>query len=298
MGKASRRRRTTDDSGAPAKRQRSAAVPYVSRPFEGLPQETEWVAIREILPAATAAVTFASGKAPEGAENVTIATVLPMAWPALHRADGTVLIGTQSGSASGDPSRDLAAQILAGAAVEPGTAVQHVAAATGDTPRLQDLLDTSAPFEVVVHEGFEFWVDGQELDEEGQSSLDRANESVVPTKRMEALSSAYWVRIGDRTYIRLILPEDEDTATDALARLHAAGSSALGDGTRLLGAFRACGLLVPVFEVPADSDAADHEAGLGAFGERYAAALASTDALTAEERRARSGLLSRQVTLR
>lgn len=298
MGKASRRRRTTDDQGAPAKRQRTAAVPYVNRPFEGLPQETEWVAIREILPAATATVTFAEGRAPEGVDAAVIATVLPMAWPALRRADGTVLVGTQSGSSTGDPSRDLAAQILAAAAAEPGSALQHVPAATGDTPRLQDLLDPGAPFEVVVHEGFDFWVDGQELDEEGQASLDRANESVVPTRRMSALASAYWVRIGERTYIRLILPEDEDRATDALARLHAGGESGLGATTRLLGAFRACGLLVPVFEVPADSDPADHEEALTAFGTRYAAALESTEALTADERRARSGLLSRQVTLR
>ena len=61
MGKASRRRRTTDDQGAPAKRQRTAAVPYVNRPFEGLPQETEWVAIREILPAATVAADLLAG---------------------------------------------------------------------------------------------------------------------------------------------------------------------------------------------------------------------------------------------
>ena len=88
MGKASRRRRTTDDSGAPAARQRPAPVPYVNRPFEGLPQETEWVAIREILPAATASVTFAAGRAPEGAERATIATVLPMAWQVVHHADG------------------------------------------------------------------------------------------------------------------------------------------------------------------------------------------------------------------
>ena len=171
-------------------------------------------------------------------------------------------------------------------------------AATGDTPRLQDLLDTSLPFEVEVHEGFDFWVDGQELDDEGRASLDRANESVVPTRRMSALPSAYWVRIGERTYIRLVLPDDEDHATDALARLHAAAETSLGDGTRLLGAFRACGLLVPVFEVPADSDPDVHEDALGAFGTRYAAALASAEPLTAAERRARSGLLSRQVTLR
>lgn len=298
MGKASRRRRTTDDSGAPAKRQRTAAVPYVNRPFEGLPQETEWVAIREILPAATVAVSFAAGKAPEGADKATIATVLPMAWPALRRADGTILVGTQAGSTTGDASRDLASQLIAGAAAEPGSAVQLVPSPTAETPRLQDLLDLDAPFEVEVHEGFDFWVDEEDLDDEGRASLEAANESVVPTVRMAALKSAYWVRIGERTYIRLVLPDDEDTATDALSRLHAAGESGLGDDTRLLGAFRACGLLVPVFEVPADTEPAVHEDTLKAFGDRYAAALASTDSLTAEERRARSGLLSRQVTLR
>ncbi len=41
---------------------------------------------------------------------------------------------------------------------------------------------------------------------------------------MAALPSAYWVRIGDRTHIRLVLPDEEDAATDALSRLHAAGT--------------------------------------------------------------------------
>jgi hypothetical protein len=115
---------------------------------------------------------------------------------------------------------------------------------------------------------------------------------------MAALPSAYWVRIGERTHIRLVLPEDEDIATDALARLLASGGSGLGEGTRLLGAFRACGLLVPVWDLDPEREAADYEDALAAFGERYAAALASTEPLTAEERRSRSGLLSRQVTLR
>ena len=115
---------------------------------------------------------------------------------------------------------------------------------------------------------------------------------------MAALPSAYWVRIGERTHIRLVLSEDEDLATDALARLHAASESGLGEGTRLLGAFRACGLLVPVWDLDPEKEAADYEDALAAFGTRYAAAVASADPLTPEERRARSGLLSRQVTLR
>jgi hypothetical protein len=274
-------------------------APFVARPFEGLPGETDWVALREILPAATATVRFAAGRAPEGApEEATVATVLPMAWPGLHRTDGTVFLGTQSGSASGDASRDLAVALLAAAAAEPGTPVPQVAQATAETPRLQDLLDTGLDLEVTVHEGFDFWVGDSELDAEAQASLERANESIVPTVAMAALPSAYWVRIGERTHIRLVLPEEEDIATDALARLLASGGSGLGEGTRLLGAFRACGLLVPVWDLDPEKEAADYEDALAAFGERYAAALASTEPLTAEERRSRSGLLSRQVTLR
>jgi hypothetical protein len=121
---------------------------------------------------------------------------------------------------------------------------------------------------------------------------------VVPTVALTSLPSAYWVRIGERAHIRLVLPDDEDAATDALARLHAAGDDTLGGDTRLLGAFRACGLLVPVWDLDPELEAADHETELAAWGERYAVALASDASLTADERRARSGLLSRQVTLR
>lgn len=298
MGKASRRRK----SGATADQSSHSRVepaPFIARPFEGLAGETDWVALREILPAATATVRFAKGKAPEGApEGATVATVLPLAWPGLHRADGTVFIGTQSGSASGDASRDLAQSLLAAASAEQGTPVTTVAPATAETPRLQDILDSTAAFEVTVHEGFDFWVGDSELDAEGKASLERANESIVPTTKMAALPSAYWVRIGDRTHIRLVLGDDEDVATDALARLLAAGESALGEGTRLLGAFRACGLLVPVWDLDPEKDADAYEDELAAFAKRYAAAVASTEPLTPEERRARSGLLSRQVTLR
>src|SRR6478672_335276 len=298
MGKASRRRKsgaTADQSS----RSRVEPAPFIARPFEGLPGETDWVALREILPAATAMVRFAKGKAPEGAPvEATVATVLPLAWPGLHRADGTVFIGTQSGSASGDASRDLAQSLLAAASAEQGTPGTAVAQATADTPRLQDVLDTKADFEVTVHEGFDFWVGDSELDAEGKASLERANESIVPTTKMAALPSAYWVRIGDRTHIRLVLGDDEDVATDALARLLAAGESALGEGTRLLGAFRACGLLVPVWDLDPEKDADAYEDELAAFAKRYAAAVASTEPLTPDERRARSGLLSRQVTLR
>ena len=296
MGKASRRQRGSDTASGQS---RPTPAPFERRPFEGLDGETDWVALREILPAATARVTVRPEHVPDGAPSeVTVATVLPMAWPGLHRADGTVLIGTQSGNASGDPSRDLAAQLLASLAADEGQPVVTTPQVTADSPRLQDVLVEGSGFDVTVHEGFDFWVEGQDLEGEAAESLERANATVVPTVRMSALPSAYWVRIGDRAHIRLVLGDDEDAATDALSRLHAAGDDGLGGDTRLLGAFRACGLLVPVWDLDAALEAADYEDELTAWGQRYATALASDAPLTAEERRARSGLLSRQVTLR
>ncbi|WP_347352167.1 DUF5926 family protein [Intrasporangium sp.] len=292
MGKASRRPRTPR---AP----RPALAPFVSRPFEGLPDETEWVAMREIVPAATATVRFASGRAPEGApDTVTIATVLPLAWPGLHRESGEVLVGIQSGSASGDTSRDIALAILLSVAAEPGHPVETQPLSTAETPRLQDLLDLTAPLEVSVHDGFDFWVTGVDLDTEAQASLERANESAIPTTRVAAVASCYWCRIGDRTYVRWVLPHDEDTATTALARLHAAGASSLGGSGRLLGCFRSSGLLIPVWDVDPAVAASDFAEPVARMRERLESAAARTEPLDAAERGARAGLTNRQVTLR
>jgi hypothetical protein len=271
----------------------------VARPFEGLPNETDWVAMREIVPAATATVRFAEGKAPEGApEEVTIATVLPLAWPGLHRDTGEVLVGIQSGNASGDTSRDIASAIALTVAAEPGSPVETLPVATVDTPRLQDLIDTTADFEVTLHEGFDFWVEGADLDADGRESLERANESAIPTVKLDAAPSAYWCRIGERAYVRWVLPHDEDTATNALARLHAAGTSHLGDDGRLLGCFRSSGLLIPVWEVDPEAEPASFEDAVAQMKQRLDAAVAATEPLTAAERGAKAGLTNRQVTLR
>ena len=305
MGKASRRHtgsrenvretRSRDLSAQPA--------PFVARPFEGLAGETDWVAIREIVPAATATVTFAAGAVTGPADGepqtATVATVLPLAWTGLRRTDGVVMVGLQSGSSTGDASRDVAQALLATAAADPGTPLPFVPPATAATPRLQDALDLAAPFDITMHDGFDFWLpeDG-ELDETGQESLERANAAVIPTTKLESAPSAYWCRVGERTHMRWVLPHDEDAATNALARLHAVSATSLGEGTRLLGAFRACGLLVPVWDLDPGLSGADYEDAVGQLARRLDEALAQDGALSAEERRARSGLLSRQVTLR
>ncbi|MCX4549469.1 DUF5926 family protein [Streptomyces sp. NBC_01500] len=273
-----------------------AVTELVQRPFEGLPGEGDWVALRELVPAATVELTLKGGL-PEGVPSVTLATVLPMAWPALRRDDGSVLLGLQNDTPSGDLSRDLADTLQRALTVAPGTPVASQQAAP-DGPRLQDLLDPDAPFEPVVHSGFEFWVpDSENAAAEVTASLERANEAAIPTVKLTSADSAYWCETPDKNHLRWVMPYPEERLLDALARLHAAGTSSLGAGTRLVGSFRAHGLTVPVWDLPSAMSAEECEKPVAEFAERLTAALASDAPLTPEERRARGGLTNRQVTL-
>ncbi len=272
-----------------------AAQLLVRRPFQGLPGECDWVAFREIVSAATARLTLIG----EHADRVvTLATVLPMAWPALTRADGSVLLGMQTHVSSGDVSRDVADALLQAFDTEPGTPLTP-GPLPGPGPRLQDLLDLSAPFDVIVHEGFDFWLEPDaEATSEVTASMERANAAVIPTARLASVDAAYWCQVRDRRHLRWVLPHEEDPLLDALARLHAVGETSLGSGTRYVGSFRAHGLLIPVWDLAADATADDVEEPAVAFQKRLDEALSVDAPLTAEERRARNGLLSRQLTLR
>ncbi|MBM7167298.1 SEC-C domain-containing protein [Streptomyces sp. G44] len=273
-----------------------AVAELVQRPFEGLSGECDWVALRELVPAATVELTLRDGL-PEGVPSVTLATVLPMAWPALRRDDGSVLLGLQNDTSSGDISRDLADTLRRALEAEPGTPVQG-RRAPAEGPRMQDLLDPEAPFEPVVHSGFEFWVpDPENATPEVSASLERANAAAIPTVRLSGVDSAYWCETPEKNHLRWVMPHPEEQLLDALARLHAAGTSSLGEGTRLVGSFRAHGVIVPVWDLPSGVGADDIEKPAAEFAERLAAALASDAPLTADERRARGGLTNRQVTL-
>jgi Family of unknown function (DUF5926)/SEC-C motif len=263
------------------------------RPFEGLPGECDWVALREIVPAATASVHLSDAY---GGGTATVVTVLPMSWPALRRADGTVLLGLQTTTGSGDPSRDLAHALIAALDTEPGNPVL-AGRDDGTAPRLQDVL-RAEPLEVTVHDGFDFWLDGAEVTPDVQDSLERANAAVVPTRRLQGVEAAYWCRIGERRHLRWVVPFPEDAVLDGLARLHAAGAGALGEGSRYVGSFRAHGLLVPVWDLAPTTDAEGVEEPAAAFGRRLADAMADDRPLTVDERRARAGVVSRQLTLR
>ncbi|MCZ2858605.1 DUF5926 family protein [Blastococcus sp. VKM Ac-2987] len=273
----------------------SGYAPVVIRPFEGLPGEADWVALRELVPAATAKLKSADGR------DITLASVLPGGAPALVRANGEILVGAQLQTSSDDVSRDLGTAVAAaleapaGAPVDPGP----IGGAGSAGPRLQEVLDLTAPMEVTVHDDFGFWLEGTEPGAAARAGLQQANEAILPTVRLEGLEAAYWVRPGnERAHLRWVRPEKEEQLLDALARLSAAEQILLGEGTRYAGAFRAHGLVVPVWDLPADTPAADWIAPATEFQTRLERALAETAPLDADERRARAGLLSRQITLR
>ena len=274
---------------------------FVSRPFAGLPAECDVVAMRELVPAATLDYRLADGVAPEREDRtVRVCSLLPMAAPAMVRESGAIWLGLQVQHAFGDPSRDLAAVLEAAlaqaAAGEPG--IVGLTSDPGAGSRLQDLLDLASEPELTVHEGFDYWVSDRDDQDDLAAALDQANESVYPTARLTGLGAAYWTNVGPKEHLRWVMPEPEDALLDALARLHAAGRDRLVDDGRLVGMFRAHGVLAPVWDLPVGTGPEAIEEPAAAFAEALAEALALDTPLTAEERSARAGLANRQVTIR
>ena len=272
----------------------SGYAPPVSRPFEGLPGEADWVALRELVPAATATLRTTEGR------EVTLASVLPGGTPALVRANGEILLGVQMQASSDDVSRDIGtalAAALEAPARRPGRPGPRRRTPPG--PGCRSCWTSPRPLEVTVHDTFAFWLEGTDPGPAALAGLEHANEAILPTVRLAGLDAAYWVRpSNERAHLRWVRPEAEEPLLDALARLSAAEQLTLGEGTRYAGAFRALGLVVPVWDLPADVPAEDWIGPATEFQTRLETALASSEPLTSDERRARAGLLSRQVTLR
>jgi hypothetical protein len=265
---------------------------FVSRPFADLPGETDLVAMREFVPSATAPLSLKDAD-----RDVLICSLLPGASPALVREDGTVWLGLQVQHSYGDPSRDLAAVLTRALEAEPGSMV-GLTEAPGDGPRLQDLV-TDEPLAVTVHQGFDFWVaDVDDSDGTVAGALEQANEAAAPTDRLTTVTSAYWTSIGNREYLRWVLPDDEDRVLDGLARLHVADAEHLVEGDRLIGMFRAHGLVVPVWDLPLGTGAEALEEPAARVHQALRDAIDATTPLTPEERSARAGLASRQLTIR
>src|SRR6478609_6415127 len=68
-----------------------AAAVFVARPFEGMPSECDVIAMRELVPAATAPLTLKDH--PD--RTVVLCSLLPMAAPAMVRDSGEIWLGLQ-----------------------------------------------------------------------------------------------------------------------------------------------------------------------------------------------------------
>lgn len=273
---------------------------FVVRSFAGLPGECDWVALREFVQAGTGRLTLrANAYDGAGAEAECLAvTLLPGIAPALKRDDGAIWVALQVAQQSGDPSTDLAHALGLGLAAEPAAPVTLPPLVPAG-PRLQDVLDLDAPFPVTVLDGFDFWFEGiEDVDGNVAATLAQLNDTIDPTARLTSVEAAYWTNTGTKEHLRWVLPYDEEELLTALARLHLAGGDYLLEGSRLVGSFRAHGLLVPVWDLPLETGAAALEEPAAAFAERLGEALAESSPLSAEGRAARSGLANRQLTIR
>jgi uncharacterized protein DUF5926/SEC-C motif-containing protein len=268
-----------------------AATVYVARPFEGLPSECDIVAMRELVPSATAPLSVTGTDKP-----VQLCTLLPMAAPAMVRESGQIWLGLQVQHNFGDPARDLGAVLLKALETEePG--VVGLTDPPGEGPRIQELV-TGDRLDVTVHDGFDYWIADVEDRSAMAAALEQANEAANPTARLTTVEAAYWTNVGSKEHLRWVMPEPEDRLLDALARLHAAGKDAIAPGSRFVGMFRAHGLLTPVWDLPVGTGPEPLEEPAEQFAADLAEALADDSPLTAEQRSARSGLANRQVTIR
>ncbi|MGL5811677.1 MAG: DUF5926 family protein [Nocardioides sp.] len=273
-----------------------AAPAFVARPFAGMTSECDVIAMRELVPSATAPLRLRDSEGHDSGRVVRLCSILPAAAPAMVRDSGEIWLGLQVQHDFGDPARDLGAVLMKAVHAEPG--VVGLLSSPGAGPRLQDLVEDQ-PLEITVHAGFDFWLEDTDQDAEAKAAaLERANESAHPTTRLSTVEAAYWTDVGTKEHLRWVMPEPEDRLLDALARLHAADGTRITDGSRLVGMFRAHGVLAPVWDLPLGTGAEVLERPAADFGSRLARALDDDTPLDAAQRSARSGLATRQVTIR
>ena len=109
----------------------------------------------------------------------------------------------------------------------------EVGIADGTEPELTEFLDKDMQEEITVSQDFNWWLtEDQQGNPQVLATLQRANDSVLPSYRVEAdiKGAAWWIDPGEKAHIRWVRQDDENQLLDALARLHAAGELHLGEG--------------------------------------------------------------------
>lgn len=281
-----------------------AAVARPPRPFAGLAAECDLVALRAFVASATAELDVSG----DGANRVTLATILPGATRAIVRAidaaddaDGRTAEGLVAMQTAGDLDiADAATNLANGIAWARSAPVGAEYRLPESDAVLTDLIDADAQLEIIVHEDFSWWFGDGAMTPEIAAMLESANDTILPTARLRTsgVGAPWWVDAGERAHLRWVRPEDEDELMAALARVHAAGNLTLGEGSRFAGSFRTHGVLVPVFDLDNEKHPEEWYEGAEAFDNHLTEALADTSELTAAQRRSRDGIRGRQITLR
>ncbi|PRQ10477.1 preprotein translocase subunit SecA [Corynebacterium sp. 13CS0277] len=275
-----------------------AALERDPRPYGGFAEEATLVALQEFVPSAKAKISVAGVD-----RDVYLCTVLPGAVAAVVRDEefgGDALVALQVAGHSHNPGRDLAYALNWLTTAKPGDTLGSTAA-DGSEPKLDTLLDPQQTFDVEVYENFDWWVpEGSTIDPMYAQALQAANDSVMPSKKIEGdfHGAAWWIDAGDKAHIRWVRTDDEDKLLRALARVAAKGALHLGEDTKFAGVFRTHGVVVPVFDLDPTVDPATYGPVLAELAKGIEADIDSDAELTSEERRRLENIKSRQVTIR
>ena len=268
------------------------------RPFDGFAMEADLIALQEFVPSAHFVADVKDAE-----HKISIVTVLPGAVAALRRSEedgGEAFVALQTQRRGDNPNRDLAFALNWVKQAEPGQSLE-VGVADGTEPALADILNKDAVSEITVAQDFAWWLtEDNRNNPQIAATLQRANESVLPSERVEAdiKGAAWWIDPSDKAHIRWVRQEGEEELLNALARLHAAGELHLGEGSKFAGVFRTHGILVPVWDLDRSRESASWKEGLEALDPKIAEALAKDAPLTADEQKAKQTIQSREVTIR
>lgn len=267
-------------------------IPRVERPFHDFTYEVEIAAMRELLPAATLTLHTTGDY---GDRDVLLVTVAPEQAQGVRTTDGRLLVALQTQAHSMDASHDVALVLSRLLDADEPTVIDGLDVRQ-EAPALRDMIATESDFR--IHTDFGFWLDPDEdITPEIRQALDASADSIVQTRQVPGVRGAFVAQMN-HPFLRWVRPEDETAVLNGLARLLADKKTELTDGSRAIGAFRMLGLLTPVWQFDDDTPSADIDAAVTEFDDVFSAAIADETPLTPQQRRARDGFISREVSLR
>lgn len=272
--------------------------PRVSRPFAGLPNEVELVAMREIIPCATLKLRTTKEY---GDREFMVATMAPEFSAGAVREDGMIIISASSRSRTNDAAHDLGLTLQALLEKEPGDVVASVNL-NRRGPRLTEMITKDAG-EFHIYRDLQYWLpEDAEPTAEQVEALNQLRDEVFHTKPISGLDHAYWCEAKGPQYIRWFCPDwEEDEMFDALAQARADGKLDWDNG-RLIGVFRGLGMVVPVWELselldPEEPDFKEVTKELKAVGTYLKKLRKAGDRLSVSARGIRQSIVSRSVAL-